>query len=157
MPDRPGSDAPTDPDEAPLSRERRAELLARAQPQELVDLADEALLTGGEPVVMVSPEIGCVTAQVREPIVGQRFLLGDVLSCRAEVELDGARGWAMRLDEDRAAVLAGAILDAAAQRSATDARRVDRLCRQVAERVLRQQEQEWGELVPTIVRFEELR
>jgi alpha-D-ribose 1-methylphosphonate 5-triphosphate synthase subunit PhnG len=140
-----------------LSRERRAELLASAEPGELIALADECLADGPDPVVLVPPEVGCVAAQVREPIVGQRFLLGDVLSCRAEVELDGVRGWAMRLGEDRAAVLAAAVLDAAAERSPAQAALVGALCLRVADRIQRQDEQEWGELVPTIVRFEELR
>jgi alpha-D-ribose 1-methylphosphonate 5-triphosphate synthase subunit PhnG len=141
----------------PLTRERRTELLAAAEAGELIALADECLAGSPEPVVLVPPEVGCVAAQVREPIVGQRFLLGDVLSCRAEVELDGVRGWAMRLGEDRAAVLAAAVLDAVAQRSPGPAALVDELCRRVAERIGRQDEQEWGELMPTIVRFEELR
>lgn len=146
------------PPETPaLSRERRSELLARAEAAELIELADEVLATAPDPVVLVAPEIGSVAAQVREPIVGQRFLLGEVLVCRAEVELDGRRGWAMRLDEDLPAVLAAAILDAAAQREPADCDRVDRLCRRVAERIRAQEAAEWAELEPTIVSFEELR
>lgn len=140
-----------------LSRERRAELLAAADAGELIALADQCLAEGPDPVVLVPPEVGCLSAQVREPILGQRFLLGDVLSCRAEVAMDGSRGWAMRLGEDRAAVLAAAVLDAAAQRGPVQAALVDDLCRRAAERMRRADEQEWGELAPTIVRFEELR
>jgi alpha-D-ribose 1-methylphosphonate 5-triphosphate synthase subunit PhnG len=140
-----------------LSRERRAELLASAETGELVELADQCLADGPDPVVLVPPEVGCVAAQVREPVLGQRFLLGDVLCCRAEVALDGAHGWGIRLGEDRAAVLAAAVLDAAAQRGPGQAALVDDLCRRVAQRSRRADEQEWGELEPTIVRFEELR
>lgn len=145
------------PDSPALSRERRTELLARAEAAELIELADECLATGGDPVVLAAPEVGSIAAQVREPIVGQRFLLGEVLACRAEVELDGRRGWAIRLDEDRPAVLAAAILDAAAQRHPVDYNRVDALCRRVAERIRAQEAAEWAELEPTIVHFEELR
>jgi alpha-D-ribose 1-methylphosphonate 5-triphosphate synthase subunit PhnG len=151
MPDQMPRDTPA------LSRERRTELLARAEAGELIELADEFLATAGDPVVLVAPEVGSVAAQVREPIVGQRFLLGEVLACRAEVELDGRRGWAMRLDEDRPAVLAAAILDAAAQRHPADSARVDALCGRVFERIRAQEAAEWAELEPTIVAFEELR
>ena len=106
--------ADSSPDDSPLSRERRTELLACGEPAELIDLADQCLAGGPDPVVLVAPQVGCVSAQVREPILGQRFLLGDVLACRAEVELAGLRGWAVRLDEDRPAVLAAAIPDAVA-------------------------------------------
>ncbi|HEX7662164.1 MAG TPA: phosphonate C-P lyase system protein PhnG [Pseudonocardiaceae bacterium] len=148
---------PIPEDDSPFSRERRSELLARGEPTELMELADECLAGRPDPVVIVPPQIGCVTAQVREPIVGQRFLLGDVLACRAEVELDGQRGWAMRLDENRSAVLAAAILDAAAQHGPTEAARVDALCRRVAGRLRDQDQAEWAELAPTAVKFEELR
>ncbi|AGP61058.1 phosphonate C-P lyase system protein PhnG [Streptomyces rapamycinicus] len=80
------------------------------------ELAECACIADGAPVrVLVGPDVGCVTAQVREPVLEQRFLLGDVLACRAEVELAGHRGWAMRLGDDRAAALAAAVLDAEAQ------------------------------------------
>ncbi|MER7083169.1 phosphonate C-P lyase system protein PhnG, partial [Saccharopolyspora kobensis] len=96
-----------------MNREQRAALLAVAEPDELIELADACLATGSAPTVLVAPEVGCVSVQVREPVVRDRFLLGDVLACRAEVELDGSRGWSMRLGDDRAAALAAAILDAA--------------------------------------------
>ncbi|WP_216894066.1 phosphonate C-P lyase system protein PhnG [Nocardia alni] len=147
----------TVPEQIPLSRERRTELLAYAEPAELIELADTCLSIDPDPVVIVAPELGTITAQVREPIVGQRFLLGDVLVCRAEVEWSGYRGWAMRTDEDRPAVLAAAILDAAAQSDATRAEQVDALCVRVAERIRDDEAAEWAELEPTIVRFEELR
>ncbi|WP_349345435.1 inositol monophosphatase family protein [Streptomyces rapamycinicus] len=52
------------------------------------ELAECACIADGAPVrVLVGPDVGCVTAQVREPVLEQRFLLGDVLACRAEVEL----------------------------------------------------------------------
>jgi alpha-D-ribose 1-methylphosphonate 5-triphosphate synthase subunit PhnG len=139
-----------------LSREQRCALLAQAQPQELITLADACLADGVQVRVLVAPEVGCVTAQVREPVLAQRFLLGDVLACRAEVELADHRGWAMRLGDDRAAVLAAAVLDAEVQAGRPQAREVDGLCRRVAQRIQRRETQEWAELAPTVVEFEEL-
>jgi alpha-D-ribose 1-methylphosphonate 5-triphosphate synthase subunit PhnG len=106
--------------------------------------------------VLVAPEVGCVSTQVREPVAGERFLIGDVLACRAEVELAGQRGWAMRLGDDRAAVLAAAVLDAEAAGARPRAADVDELCRMVARRQVDRDEREWAELAPTIVEFEEL-
>ncbi|MGH3984780.1 MAG: phosphonate C-P lyase system protein PhnG, partial [Pseudonocardiaceae bacterium] len=97
------------------TREQRAALLAAAEPAELIALADELLADGDDAEVLVAPEVGCVTAQVREPVAAQRFLLGDVLTVRAEVAVGGIRGWAMRLGDDRAAVLAAAVCDARAE------------------------------------------
>ncbi|MEU6270609.1 phosphonate C-P lyase system protein PhnG [Saccharopolyspora shandongensis] len=138
-----------------MNREQRAALLAVAEPAEVIELADACLEAAPPPKVLVAPEVGCVSVQVREPIVRDRFLLGDVLACRAEVELDGARGWAMRLGDDRAAALAAAILDAAVEsgRARTE---VDELCARVAERQRLAEDTEWAELAPTIVEFEEL-
>ncbi|MDF2257000.1 phosphonate C-P lyase system protein PhnG [Streptantibioticus ferralitis] len=139
-----------------LSREERCALLAAATADELIELADICLAEGPDPVVVVAPEVGCVSAQVREPIVRQRFLIGDVLACRAEVELDGVRGWAMRLGDDRAAALAMAVLDAAAESGRDAAGGIARLCERVAARMRCEEAEEWAQLAPTIVEFEEL-
>jgi alpha-D-ribose 1-methylphosphonate 5-triphosphate synthase subunit PhnG len=140
----------------PLDRAQRCGLLADAEPDELRVLADACLADGVEVRVLVAPEVGCVSTQVREPVAGQRFLIGDVLACRAEVELAGQRGWAMRLGDDRAAVLAAAVLDAEATAARPRAADVDELCRTVARRQTERDEREWAELASTIVEFEEL-
>ncbi|MBK1783019.1 phosphonate C-P lyase system protein PhnG [Prauserella cavernicola] len=139
-----------------VSREQRCGLLADAEPDELRALADECLADGGDVRVLVGPEVGFVTAQIREPVAAERFLLGDVLTCRAEVELDGHRGWAMRLGDDRAAVLAAAVLDAEAEAGRPHAEAVHRLCAHVAGRRADRDDAEWAELAPTVVEFEEL-
>ncbi|MFI5613067.1 phosphonate C-P lyase system protein PhnG [Amycolatopsis sp. NPDC051903] len=140
----------------PLGREERCGLLAEAEPGELRALADACLADGAEVRVLLAPEVGCVQTQVREPVAGERFLLGDVLACRAEVELAGHRGWAMRLGDDRAAALAAAVLDAEVQAGRPRASEVDELCREVARRLVEREEREWAELAPTVVEFEEL-
>lgn len=140
----------------PLGRAKRCGLLALAQADELKELADACLADGVDVRVLVAPEVGFVSAQVREPVADERFLLGDVLACRAEVEMAGHRGWAMRLGDDRAAVLAAAVLDAEVEAGRAHAADVDRLCRAVAVRQAECEEREWAELAPTIVEFEEL-
>lgn len=140
----------------PLGRAKRCGLLALAQPDELKELADACLADGADVRVLVAPEVGFVSAQVREPVADERFLLGDVLACRAEVEMAGHRGWAMRLGDDRAAVLAAAVLDAEVQARRPHAADVDRLCHAVAVRQAEREEREWAELAPTVVEFEEL-
>ncbi|MBP2371800.1 phosphonate C-P lyase system protein PhnG [Pseudonocardia parietis] len=136
------------------SREDRAGLLALATCEELVGLADACLADAPPPHLVRGPEIGCIATEVVEPVAGDRFLLGDVLACRAEVEFAGARGWAVRLGDDRAAVLAAAICDAAAQ-AGHDAD-VAALCERVAAREAAAEAAEWARLAPTIVEFEEL-
>ncbi|WP_236792742.1 phosphonate C-P lyase system protein PhnG [Amycolatopsis sp. GM8] len=139
-----------------LSREQRCALLAEAERDELVALADECLADGAAVRVLTGPEVGAVAAQVREPVLAERFLLGDVLACRAEVELAGQRGWSMRLGDDRAATLAAAVLDAEAEAARPRSARVEELCHAVARRRVEREAAEWAELAPTIVEFEEL-
>ena len=138
------------------SREERAGLLALAGNAELVALADGCLADGAQLTVLVPPEVGCVATEVREPVGHERFLLGDVLACRAEVELAGTRGWAMRLGDDRVAVLAAAVCDAEAEADRPMAGEVAALCRRVAAREAAAEAAEWAVLAPTVVAFEEL-
>ena len=140
-----------------LNRAQRCGLLAKAETEELHVLADACLADGTDVGVLVAPEVGLVSVQVREPVAEERFLLGDVLTCRAEVELAGHRGWAMRLGDDRVAVLAAAVLDAEVEAGRPHAAQVHRLCQAVAAREAERQDREWAELAPTVVEFEELR
>lgn len=139
-----------------MGREERCGLLAAAEPEELRELADACLADGAPVTVVLAPEVGTVSVQVREPVAEQRFLLGDVLACRAEVEVAGQRGWAMRLGGDRAATLAAAVLDAEAAAGRPRTSTVDELCARVAQRLAVRDEREWAELAPTMVEFEEL-
>jgi alpha-D-ribose 1-methylphosphonate 5-triphosphate synthase subunit PhnG len=143
-----------------LTRQERWALLAAAGSRELIEVADACLGAADAFAVIAAPQVGCVSVQVREPILKQRFLLGDVLASRAEVELNGARGWALRLGDDRAAALAMAIIDAAAERPAdasdSVAAAIDRLCAELAGRLRQEEAAEWAELAPTVVEFEEL-
>lgn len=137
-------------------RDRRFELLAVADPTRLVELADRCL-DAHEPFTLVrSPEIGAVSAQVREPVAALRFVLGDVLVCRAEVLLGGASGWCLRLGSDRAAALAAAVCDAAAELGGPLADAVDALCTDTEREAATASAHEWVRLSRTIVEFEDI-
>lgn len=138
-----------------VTRERRAELLARARADELEPLAEEVLAdTAAEPVVLYGPEVGMVMLQIREPVAEERFYVGEVLVTSVEVELAGERGWCMRPGDDRRAALAAGLLDAAAEGAARAS--VEALCLQVAEREQHAARAEWAGIAPTEVKFEEL-
>jgi alpha-D-ribose 1-methylphosphonate 5-triphosphate synthase subunit PhnG len=140
----------------PLSTRRRAELLAVADESELVALADRCLASAPETRVIEPPTVGTIPLCVREPVVGERFILADVLATQAEVEHRGHRGWAMRLGEDPAATLAAAICDAEAASGVGLAQEVDLLCRRTERDRAADAAREWAELTRTEVRFEEL-
>ncbi len=139
-----------------LTVEERAELLASAEPDELVDLAERCIEQFGEPHLLVAPETGLVVMQVREPVRRERFHLGEVVVTRAEVHLAGHRGWSMRVGRDRLAALAGAICDAVANADGALADEVAQLCVRTRDAVVTRDAEAWADLVTTTVAFEEL-
>lgn len=146
-----------------LQQSRRSELLARALPELVNDIAERALDLGHlrQQLIVTHPsQIGLVMMQVREPVCRERFYLGEVVATRAEVMICGQRGWSMRLGSDREAALGAAICDALAelgddvtQGLATE---VHSLCERTDLRLDGDSAQEWNELAQTIVDFEEL-
>jgi alpha-D-ribose 1-methylphosphonate 5-triphosphate synthase subunit PhnG len=141
---------------ASLPPGRRAELLAVAEESELVALADRCLAATPDTRVIEPPTVGTIPLCVREPVVGERFILADVLATQAEVEHRGQRGWAIRLGGDAAATLAAAICDAEAASGVGLAQEVDLLCRRTERDRVDDAASEWAELARTEVRFEEL-
>lgn len=137
-----------------LTRDYRIELLAAAPGQDLLSLADRVLKRSEPPTVITGPEVGLVMMQIREPVCEERFFLGEVLVTRSEVELAGARGWAMRMGEDRAATLAAAILDAEVEGGGEFADHVLGLCHEVKTDRRWAREQEWAEIAATEVHFD---
>ncbi|MEL6983815.1 MAG: phosphonate C-P lyase system protein PhnG [Actinomycetota bacterium] len=142
-----------DVDEA---RARRCELLASADRQDLLDVADACLADVEPPSSVIGPEVGTVVLTVREPVETSRFQLADVLVTRSEVIHRGAPGWAMRLGDDRPAALAAAICDAESAAAGPASDRVDALCQTTEQRLAAERQQEWDQLRPTIVTFEEM-
>lgn len=144
-------------DPSALTIERRAELLSRAPAPALVALAEQCMAeTDAAPTVVSGPETGMVMMTVREPIARERFHLGEVLVTRAEVEVDGQRGWCMRLGDDRVAAIAAAILDAEVAADGRFATDVMELCRLTEELEADRDAAEWDELGPTRVHFDEI-
>jgi alpha-D-ribose 1-methylphosphonate 5-triphosphate synthase subunit PhnG len=141
----------------PLPPGRRAELLAVASGSELVALADRCLEAAPGTQVTGPPTVGTIPLCVREPVVGERFILADVLATQAEVEHRGQRGWAMRLGDDVPATLAAAICDAEAASGSGLAGEVDLLCRRTELSRDDEAAREWTELARTEVHFRELR
>ncbi|MGH9185365.1 MAG: phosphonate C-P lyase system protein PhnG [Acidimicrobiales bacterium] len=138
-----------------FTAERRTELLAIADRDALVGLAQRCL-PAREVEMTLPPETGTLLLEVREPVVGERFHLGEVLVTRAEVRVGTAAGWAMRMGDDRAATLAAAVCDAEVEAGRPLAGEVLALCDATkrAERAARAAER--AELAPTEVCFEEL-
>ena len=139
-----------------LDRPRRVELLAVVPPERLNPLAESLLDRLGEPTVTLAPETGVVALQAREPVCEERFVVGEVVVTRAEVDWHGVAGWAMRIGSDPAATLAAALCDAAAVHDEDARVRIDALCDDVATQLADADDSEWAALASTIVDFEEL-
>jgi phosphonate C-P lyase system protein PhnG len=144
-------------------RERRSELLARATPELVRELAEQALgLTelSKELTVTQPPQTGLVMMQVREPVCKERFYLGEVVTTRAEVALGETRGWSMRLGSDKQTALGAAICDVVAElgdaRTHGLATEIEALCDRTEYRLSQESALEWSEIAKTIVDFEEL-
>jgi alpha-D-ribose 1-methylphosphonate 5-triphosphate synthase subunit PhnG len=143
---------PTTDDE----RRGRAELLAAADPERLLRVADRCLAHAPTPELLIEPQVGTVVLTVREPVEDSRFQLGDVLVSRAHLLHRGVEGWAMRLGADPVAAVAAAVCDAEHEAGGPASGLVDELCRTTDDELRRQRADEWAALSPTIVRFEEM-
>lgn len=138
------------------SRETRAGLLARADVDALVSLADRCLADTDEPEVTHPPEVGMVMLTVREPVESVRFHLAEVLVTRCEVRHRGALGWAMRMGTDTAGAVAAAVLDAESEADGPLAAEVAELCASSEASLAAADAAEWQAIQPTIVDFEEM-
>ena len=149
-----------------VSRDRRAELLAVAEPKAIQQLASRALelsSVSDSLVVTKAAETGLIMMQVREPVCKERFYLAEVVATRAEVLLHDQTGWAIRMGTDRPTALGAAILDAICE-VATDIhiefvelhRSIAELCAQTIDDQAEAKAAEWNEVSKTIVNFEAL-
>ncbi len=138
------------------SREDYAELLALADADELVRLADAVLAGPAHLVVTRRPETGSVVLVAREPVAEHRFQLADMVVSTAEVELDGHAGWSMRPGSHRVAALAQAICEAEMAREGEHADAIARVCEAAGAARCVARQAEWSRLAATIVDFEEV-
>ncbi|MEO0494631.1 MAG: phosphonate C-P lyase system protein PhnG [Actinomycetota bacterium] len=134
----------------------RAAMLAQADPEALATVADECLAGAPMPDIHHGPDVGTVVLTMREPVETTRFHLGEVLVTRCQLEHRGVTAWAMRMGDDRAATLAAAICDAEATAGGPAAASVERLVAETDEQLRAARAEEWHELEPTIVAFEEM-
>lgn len=139
-----------------LNDEELAEALALAPDSALCDLAESIVAAAASVVVLDGPTVGTARLDVREPVEATRFGLIEVLLTRAEVQLDGTHGWAMRLGDDSVSTLAAALCDAEVQRGGPLATDVRALCALALADAQDERDRMWAQLVPTIVNFEEL-
>lgn len=139
-----------------MTREEICSELNQADAGEVIALAATCIAGEADVIVTRPPTVGTVVTQVREPVAEQRFILADVLVCRAEVTLRGHRGWAMRMGSDRLATLAAAICAAESEGDGSRAPEVAALCRATRARRDEDRAAEWERLAPTIVEFEEI-
>lgn len=94
-------------------RNDRFELIAACDGETLAGFADEILAAEPPLRVLQEPRPQLVMQQVREPVEGRPFNLGEVVVTPAEVRLDGEEGFAMRPGKAERHALSGAIVDAA--------------------------------------------
>jgi len=139
-----------------LTRAEVTSEINMADAAELIALSHACLADDADVTITRPPTVGTVVTQVREPVAEQRFILGDVLVCQAEVRRRGVDGWTMRLGSDRLAALAAAIC---ATEYLSDGPRRDEvveLCLASRRRRRAERAAEWERLSPTIVEFEEI-
>lgn len=88
-------------------------MIALADGETLAGFADEVLAAGPDLELLQAPTPQLVMQRVIEPVENRPFNLGEVLVTVAEVDLEGARGFAMVPGKNERIALAGAIVDAA--------------------------------------------
>jgi alpha-D-ribose 1-methylphosphonate 5-triphosphate synthase subunit PhnG len=86
-------------------------IAAFAGPEQLSFLAEKAS-SGKSVVFLKKPEKTMILLQVREPLEGTLFYLGEALASHCIVEVEGVRGAAVQLGDDLGKVTAAAIIDA---------------------------------------------
>lgn len=138
-----------------MTPEERCELLAIADSETLIGIADECLRS--DPTVQVgdAPTVGTVVLQVREPVAHERFYLAEAVVTTATVSNGHAAGWAMRVGDDPPGALAAAICDVEVAANGPLAARVAALCEETRQARHAERAEEWALIAPTEVRFEE--
>lgn len=95
-----------------MEKNRFFKILAKAPVEEVEKLA-EGYMKKNEVLMIKEPEKSLAMIQVREPVKGCLFYLGEVIVCETEILLNGKyHGKAVTAGEDRKKVLYMAVLDA---------------------------------------------
>lgn len=140
----------------PHDRSDRFELIAACKAATLARFANDVLEDDPPLSVRQEPRPQLVMQQVREPVQRQPFNLGEVLVTPAEVELDGARGFAMLPGKAERGALSGAIVDAAVAGGHEETPTIVAGLEKVADRRRERRQTEWAESKHTAVEFESM-
>jgi alpha-D-ribose 1-methylphosphonate 5-triphosphate synthase subunit PhnG len=138
----------------PHDRADRFELIAACEEATLARLANDVLADDPPLSVRQEPRPQLLMQQVREPVERRPFNLGEVLVTPAEVELDGARGFAMVPGKAERAALSGAVVDAAVAGDHAETGSIVAALSDVETRRREGRRQAWAETKHTAVEFE---
>jgi alpha-D-ribose 1-methylphosphonate 5-triphosphate synthase subunit PhnG len=138
----------------PHDRSDRFELIAACDGETLGRFANEILADDPLLSVRQEPRPQLVMQQVREPVERRPFNLGEVLVTPAEVDLDGARGFAMVPGKNERAALSGAIVDAAVAAGHETTSNIVEALEDVDARRREQRRRTWAESKHTTVDFQ---
>jgi alpha-D-ribose 1-methylphosphonate 5-triphosphate synthase subunit PhnG len=138
----------------PADRSDRFELIAVTDGDALARMANDVLAAEPSFSVLQEPTPQLLMQRVREPVERRPFNLGEVLVTPAEVELDGARGFAMQPGKAERAALSGAIVDAAIAGGHERSGAMKATLARAGERHEAERRREWARSQHTRVEFE---
>lgn len=140
----------------PHDRSDRFELIAACEAETLGRFANDVLADDPPLFVRQEPRPQLIMQQVREPVERRPFNLGEVLVTPAEVDLDGARGFAMVPGKSERAALSGAIVDAAVAGGHKTTADIVEALEDVDARRREQRRRTWAESKHTTVDFQSM-
>lgn len=137
-----------------MTREERFEAIALLSTDRLVEMADR-VLESIDLDVTHGPTVGLLMVRHEEPVERLTFNLIEVTVTEAEVLADGERGYAMVMGRNPEHALAGAILDVAIELDHSISSEALHELRRAQSAEEERWRQEWAEVAPTAVKFEE--
>lgn len=140
----------------PHDRSDRFELIAACEAETLGRFANDVLADDPPLFVRQEPRPQLIMQQVQEPVERRPFNLGEVLVTPAEVDLDGARGFAMVPGKSERAALSGAIVDAAVAGGHKTTADIVEALEDVDARRREQRRRTWAESKHTTVDFQSM-
>jgi alpha-D-ribose 1-methylphosphonate 5-triphosphate synthase subunit PhnG len=140
----------------PHDRSDRFELIAACEAETLGRFANDVLADDPPLFVRQEPRPQLIMQQVQEPVERRPFNLGEVLVTPAEVDLDGARGFAMVPGKSERSALSGAIVDAAVAGGHRATADIVEALEDVDARRREQRRRTWAESKHTTVDFQSM-
>ncbi|NOQ33694.1 MAG: phosphonate C-P lyase system protein PhnG [Methanosarcinales archaeon] len=136
-----------------MNRDKRFELIARANSERICEIA-ERILADTSVEVIKKPVGGMIMMRFRDTAEKCVFNLGEVLVTEAEVRIGSELGYAMVMGRDPEVALAGAILDAAVGSGHPLAPEIIDLLISEEVRLKEELQNTWAEVATTKVDFE---